>query len=136
MDDHGNVLSHCGSYCTSSKAVDHGTKINFFATDDARLLLRLDCVEMLDFPDAQVEGSDRLRQVVPMGEKNLVTVISRGGSILQVIALDMAAVSRGIYPGSALVTLHPNPIVLEGRTLECQLALNNPAGVTSYELIG
>ncbi len=136
MDDKGNVLSHCGSYYTSSKTVDHGTKINFFATDDARLLLRLDCVEVLDFPDAQVEGSDRHRQVVPMGEKNLVTVISRGGNMLQVIALDMAAVSRVIHPGSAHVTSHPNPIVLEGRTLEYQLALNNPAGVSSYQLIG
>ncbi|MDI1313817.1 hypothetical protein [Prosthecobacter sp.] len=134
MDDKGNVLSHCGSYYTSSKTVDHGTKINFFATDDARLLLRLDCVELLDFPDAQVEGSDRHRQVVPMGEKNLVTVISRGGSTLQVVALDMVAVTRAINPGSAHVTSHPNPIVLEGRTLDYQLAVNNPAGVSGYEL--
>jgi hypothetical protein len=135
-NDHGRYPSSCGNYFSCPKSEAGVTGIRLYATDDGRPLLDLACVELFDFNDrADVVGVSRRQQVQPLGEKNLLTILSRGGKVLQVAHLDLAAACRAVDPLGAYVTSHPFPVVLEGRTLEYQLTLNNPTALASCELV-
>jgi hypothetical protein len=132
-DGRSAALSRCGNYVAWLKIENDGRKqIRLSSANDGRPLLGLAGVELLKLHDGEEQYQ---RQVLmPRGDKNLLTVLSRGGLLLQGIDLDLAATFLALEPQSAYVTSHPFPIVAEGRTLDYQVTVSNPAAVSRYEL--
>ena len=135
-DEHGRFPSSCGNFFSCPRSEAGMTGIRLYSADDGRPLLDLACVELFDFNDrADVVGVSRQRQVQALGEKNLLTILSRGGNVLQVAHLDVSVACRAVAPLAAYVTSHPFPVVMEGRTLDYQLTLSNPTALSSCDLV-
>ncbi|WP_395739921.1 hypothetical protein [Prosthecobacter sp.] len=127
------TLSRCGNYVARVKGeLDSRLQIRLKSADDGRDLLTVAGVEILKLYDGE---EDYQRKVLSaQGDKNLLAVLSKGGFNLQAIELDVAAAVKITDPQAAFVTSHPFPIVAEGRTLDYDVTVSNPAAVTKYEL--
>lgn len=126
------VMSLCGDCVATLRKEEDNTLVALLSPDDGRPLLGVAGLDVLAVQDGEMDS--RRRQVMPLGDKNLLAVLSRGGRLLQVMELDLSTLCRGLSPDSAYVTSHPFTIVTEGRTLDYQVMVNNPAAVDHYEL--
>jgi hypothetical protein len=139
-----SAISRCGNYIASLKTEashsvpETGQEITIFSAADGRPLLNLaglDLLRLRDDTNPYTTGIDDQRTLLtPLGEKNLLVLLSRGGTVLEAVDLDFAKVYRLINPATAYTTSHPFPVLAEGRTLDYQVTVNNPDAVSSYEL--
>ncbi|MCF7786833.1 MAG: hypothetical protein K9N47_11970 [Prosthecobacter sp.] len=139
-----SAISRCGNYIATVKTeASHsvpltGQEINIFSAADGRPLLNLaglDLLRLRDDMNPHDTGIDDKRPLVtPLGDKNLLVLLSRGGTVLEAVDLDFERVCRLVNPATACFTSHPFPVVAEGRTLEYQVTVSNPEVVSSYEL--
>ncbi|WP_395753697.1 hypothetical protein [Prosthecobacter sp.] len=129
------TLSSCGDYVACLKSDNDGLdlwQVRLYSANDGHPLLGLAGVELLELYDG--EADYKRQRLTAMGEKKLLTVLSRGGFQLQGIDVDVAAACQVVAPAAAYVTSHPFPIVAEGRTLDYQITVNQPKAVSRYEL--
>ncbi|WP_395739922.1 hypothetical protein [Prosthecobacter sp.] len=137
-------ISSCGNYIATLKTdISHtvpesGQEITLYSAADARPLLNiggLDLLRVRDDKNPHDTGiADERPLVTPMGDKNLLVLLSRGGTVLEGVDFDFERVCRMVNPATACTTSHPAPVVAEGRTLEYQVTVNNPDAVSGYEL--
>ena len=59
---------------------------------------------------------------------------SRGGRLLEFVALDIPRLALELAPDNFHVTSQPMPVLFEGGTYEYQIQVNNPALVSGFKL--
>ncbi|WP_395753696.1 hypothetical protein [Prosthecobacter sp.] len=140
-----SAMSTCGNYIacvkttTASRTVpETGQEITLYSAADGRPLLNLAGLDLLRLRDdinvLDPSEYEKCPLVTAMGDKNLLVLLSRGGTVAEAVNLDFERVCRMVNPATACTTSHPAPVVAEGRTLEYQVTVNNPDAVSGYEL--
>lgn len=126
------AMSPCGNYITHQSYQNGITQIKVISTNGLRPLFNLTALDIFKIEDGNKGNAQR--QVMPLGDKNLIAVISRGGTIMQLIDFDLSAIFKQAAHDSVVVTSQPFPLVVPGRSLKYQIQVNDPQAVDSYRL--
>lgn len=128
------IMSRCGNYLVAPVQTGEVRAVTIESTEGFRPLLTLTGIDALELKDVQFGRVQNNFPCIPFGEKNLLVCMSPGGTVIQLIDLNLPDVVKQVSPDTVVVTSHVRPYVLRGGTLQYQVTVNNPDAVTSYRL--
>lgn len=130
-------MSPCGNYVAQTQDILNAPKkrmaVSILSTENLEPLLQLPELDILKVT-RNFEQNRTEMQLYPMGDKNLLTLLSKDGSTLQIIDFNLPEVYKKVLPESVIVTSHPFPAVAAGNTMTYQIQVNNPEKVAGYQL--
>jgi hypothetical protein len=128
----GLAISPCGRYAISP---DLGTGLNTQALEVRTVEGRRPLFRIYRLPGYDGRFSGTWGTSVSMiGESGPVLIWSANRKFLQLIALDLPAVAKGVAPEAFHVVSQPVPHVFEGGIYSYQVQVNNPERVARYQL--
>ena len=109
------------------------SSLEICSAENGRSLLRLGRLAFVG-REQGIEDSRTSRHVLMLDDSGPLAVLSESGRSLELVDLDIPAAAQQASPEDFHVVSQPVPYVMEGRTFQYAVQVNNPAAVQSVEL--
>jgi hypothetical protein len=129
----GGTGTPCGRYILAAVDVINIGSYEIRSLEDRRPLFRLNRLAALN-ADPVDQRWTSIASIQLLQDDGPAVIRSRGGRLLEFVALDIPRLALELAPDNFHVTSQPMPVLFEGGTYEYQIQVNNPALVSGFKL--